>query len=123
MTVEEAMAHRQKHKPNTVKPMDILLNFLWNFLRPKLVNFRTSIMGLGLVLMGLNSGWKELEALVAGGTPDTEILSMAVTNIVAGFGLIAARDASKSTLASIGPAEMERQGLLITPPPSKGKQP
>lgn len=102
-----------KTHPNPVKPMNYITSFLWNFLRPKLVNFQTSIMGVGLILLGLSSGWKELEALVAGGTPDTEILTMAGTNIMAGFGLIAARDANKTTLASVGSDELRKQGLIM----------
>jgi hypothetical protein len=115
MTVSDAMARRQKRKPNTVKPMSLITNYLWNFLRPKLVNFKTTIVGIGVILMGVNSGWGELVALVNGGVPDMDILTMAGTNIVLGWGMIMARDADKTTLESIGAKELRKHGVIAMP--------
>ena len=117
MNLPDVLARRQKRNPNTLKlkPMDYLMNFLWNFLRPKLVNFKTTLAGVGLILLGLSTGWKELEALVVGGVPNTEILTMASTNILAGWGLITARDADKTTLASVGREAMSKQGAVVLP--------
>jgi hypothetical protein len=112
---QPALRRRQKQNPNTLNlnPMNLILNFVWNFLRPKLVNFKTSIAGVGLILVGLNTGWKELEALVNGGVPDMELLTLSGGNLLAGWGLLTARDADKTTLESIGQEQLNKHGLEV----------
>lgn len=102
LTVREAIDRRRKKNPNKILPMNFLLSWLWNFLRPKLINFKTSLSGVGLILLGLSTGWKEIEALAAGGTPDVDILTMAGGNIMAGVGLLTARDDDRTAAESIG---------------------
>jgi hypothetical protein len=93
--------------------IDWFLKKVWDFLRPKLVNFRTTIMGVGMILVGLSMGWKELEALVAGEVPDKEILGLAAGQLIGGWGLIAARDAEKTTLESVGEKRLEERGYQV----------
>lgn len=73
----------------------IILSPIWRFLRNKLGNYRTSIIGIGFILMGLSTGWQELVALVNGGTPDLETLQRAGEQIALGIIGITAADADK----------------------------
>lgn len=115
MNLSDRLFKRGKKNPNNLNVMDFITKHLWNFLRPKLVNFKTTIVGIGVILMGLNSGWGELVALVSGGVPDMDILTMAGTNIALGYGMIMARDADKTTLESIGAKELRKHGVIALP--------
>lgn len=115
MNLSDRLLKRGMKNPNNLNLMDFITKHLWNFLRPKLINFKTTIVGVGVILMGLNSGWGELVALVNGGVPDMEILTMAGTNIVLGWGMIMARDADKTTLESIGATELRKHGVITLP--------
>jgi hypothetical protein len=114
------MTRQRAKNPNTIKPMDFILNLIWNFLRPKLVNFKTSINGVGIILVALSTSWKELEALVNGGTPDVLILSLAAQGFMTGWGFLIARDADKSTLESIGAQGLLKHGLVAERELKKG---
>lgn len=115
MNLSDRLLKRGQRNPNNLNLMDFITKYLWNFLRPKLINFKTTILGVGLILMGLSTGWQELVALVNGGTPDTEILTQASANLMAGYALIMARDADKTTLESIGAKELRKHGVITLP--------
>lgn len=115
MKLHDILLKRGQRNPNNLNLPQLAMNFIWNFLRPKLVNFKTSILGIGMILMGINSGWQELVALVNGGTPDMDILNMAGANVLGGYGLLVARDADKTTLASVGRETMQKQGAIVLP--------
>lgn len=95
------LRRQRQRNPNTVKPKDLtmkaLLKPLFRFLYPFLANWKTSIAGVGMILSGSATIVHEVAALASGGAPDLEIISMAAGTVVGGIGLVAGRDADKST--------------------------
>ena len=83
-------------KPN-IKLEDITMKFLFKFLHPYLANWKTTLAGIGMVLSGTATIVHEVTTLASGGTPDLEIISMAAGTVIGGVGLVAGRDADKST--------------------------
>lgn len=83
--------------PNNLKLNKIAMNLIWKFVHPYVANWKTTIAGIGMILSGAATIVNELTALAKGGAPDIEIISMAAGTVVGGFGLVAGRDADKST--------------------------
>jgi hypothetical protein len=84
-------------EPPNLKAKNIAMKFLFKFLHPYLANWKTTLAGIGMVLSGTATIVHEVATLASGGTPDIEIISMAAGTVVGGVGLVAGRDADKST--------------------------
>jgi hypothetical protein len=91
------LRRRRQRNPHKIKPDQIAMKLIWKFIHPYVVNWKTTFAGVGMILGGASTIAHELVALASGGTPDLEIISMAGGTIVGGIGLIAGRDADKSS--------------------------
>jgi hypothetical protein len=97
MRLSDRLERRRQRNPNKIN----IMNFIWKYLHPFVVNWKTTFAGIGMIAGGVASIARELTVLADGGTPDMEILSMSAGTIVGGFGLIAGRDADKTSSQSL----------------------
>lgn len=91
------LRRRRQRNPKTIKAKDIPMKLIFKLLHPYLANWKTTLAGIGMVLSGTATIIHEVATLASGGTPDLEIISMAAGTVVGGVGLVAGRDADKST--------------------------
>lgn len=97
MKLLDLLLKRGQRNPNNIKVKNIAMKTLAKFIHPWIANWATSLSGLVMMLSGVVNILNEVATLAAGGVPDMEIISMAAGTVVGGFGLVAARDAKKST--------------------------
>ncbi len=73
------------------------MNFILKKITPFLKNWKTTLSGLALIGHGLTTIFESLHKAADGNALSLEAMQLAVGEIIAGFGLIAARDADKSS--------------------------
>jgi hypothetical protein len=73
------------------------MSFVLKKILPFLVNWKTSLAGAALIAHGIGTVADHLHGATEGKPLTLEGLQMAIGEIIAGFGLIAARDANKSS--------------------------
>jgi len=91
------LRRRRQRNPDKIKLNDLTMKAIWKLVHPYVANWKTSIAGLGMILSGGATIVNEVAVLAKGGVPDLEIVSMAAGTVIGGIGLIAGRDADKST--------------------------
>jgi hypothetical protein len=87
----------QRRKHRSIKLKDTAMKLIFKFLHPYIANWKTTLAGVGMILSGGATIVNEVAVLAKGGAPDIEIISMAAGTVVGGIGLVAGRDADKST--------------------------
>lgn len=73
------------------------MNYVLKKILPFLINWKTTLAGLGLITHGLSTVFESLHKATDGHPLTLEGLQLAIGEIIAGAGLIAARDANKSS--------------------------
>jgi len=73
------------------------MKFVLKKILPFLINWKTTLSGLALTTHGLSSIFEHLYSATDGHPLTFEALQIGVAEIIAGVGLIAARDADKSS--------------------------
>tara|TARA_R110000822_G_scaffold99902_7_gene225123 strand:+ start:1177 stop:1530 length:354 start_codon:yes stop_codon:yes gene_type:complete len=82
-------------KPNIITRT--AMNYVSKKLLPFLLNWKTTLAGLALILHGCSAIVQALINVTEGTSLTLDSLQLAVGEIIAGAGLIAARDANKSS--------------------------
>lgn len=80
-----------------LNPKAMILNLVTKYVRPMLLNYKTTIAGVAMILHGASTIVNHLLAIANGEALNPDDLHLAGVEIVAGAGLIAARDADKSS--------------------------
>jgi len=73
------------------------MNFVLKKILPFLLNWKTTLAGVGLIAHGIGSVADHLHGATDGHPITLESLQLAIGEIIGGLGLIAARDANKSS--------------------------
>lgn len=73
------------------------MHFVLKKILPFLINWKTTLAGVGLIGHGIGAVADHLHGATEGQPITFEGLQLAIAEIVAGFGLVAARDANKSS--------------------------
>jgi hypothetical protein len=82
-------------KPNIIHRTT--MNWILKKILPFLINWKTTLAGVGLIAHAISSVADQLVAVADGGPLTLEGLHIAWGEIIGGIGLIAARDANKSS--------------------------
>lgn len=85
----------KRKKPNIVTRT--AMNYVSKKILPFLLNWKTTLAGLALILHGCSAIVQALLDVTEGTSLTLDSLQLAVGEIIAGAGLIAARDANKSS--------------------------
>lgn len=88
-------AAAKRKKPNLMNRT--VMNYVSKKLLPFLLNWKTTMAGLALILHGCSAIVQALLDVTEGTSLTLDSLQLAVGEIIAGGGLIAARDANKSS--------------------------
>ena len=83
-----------------LNPKAMILNLVSKYVRPLLLNYKTTLAGVAMILHGAGTIVNHVLAVANGDALNPDDLHLAGVEIVAGAGLIAARDADKSSQAS-----------------------
>ena len=85
----------KRKKPNIVKRS--AMNYVSKKLLPFLLNWKTTLAGVALILHGCSAIVESLLQVTEGASLTLDSLQLGFGEIIAGAGLIAARDANKSS--------------------------
>ena len=85
----------KRKKPNLINRT--AMNWVSKKILPFLLNWKTTLAGVSLILHGCSAIVQALLDVTEGTSLTLESLQLAVGEIIAGAGLIAARDANKSS--------------------------
>ena len=85
----------KRKRPNIVKRS--AMNYASKKLLPFLLNWKTTLAGVALILHGCSAIVESLLQVTEGASLTLDSLQLAFGEIIAGAGLIAARDANKSS--------------------------
>lgn len=85
----------KRKKPNIVKRS--AMNYVSKKMLPFLLNWKTTLAGVALILHGCSAIVQALLDVTEGTSLTLDSLQLAFGEIIAGAGLIAARDANKSS--------------------------